>query len=511
MTEREKQLEKLLIKSDKKLAERDAEIKLLRQKLDLLIRRVFGSSSEKLDPAQLELLLGSEELGKSEASSTNEEPPEEAEEKNAKGKRRSRRKEPRLPKDLPVLVTRVITPEEVLASPEAWVKIGEDHQDLLDVIPASYYKQRIINEKYRSKADKTRPPVQSPMPPVPIPGTHCAPGLAASLIVAKYSDHLPHYRQAGILSTRQNIHLGRNTLNRWNGAIAARLVPVSAAIRRETLASDYLQIDETPIRYLAPGHGRTKQGYLWIYQNPKSNIVAYQWSDTRSHEAPLEWLLESSFSGHIQCDGYKAYLTLLGKLPSIKLAACLAHIRRKIKEATASAPRQAALLLKLIGHLYRIEENLRQQRAGPNLRDAVRSSQSAPIYKRLEKIIRILHARHLPQHPLRKALNYALGQWEQQLEHLHHGHIEIDNNLAENAVRPTKLGMKNWLFFGNVEAGHMSAAIYTIIENCKRQGLNPEAYLKQVLEELPHDSTDEQAAKFTPSAIARKQKLCKTA
>ena len=501
MSEREGQLEKLL-------AQRDAEIKLLRQKLDLLIKRVFGTSSEKLDPAQLELLLGGEEPGKPEASSASEEPPEEA---KPEGKRRRRSKQPRLPEDLPVLVTSIITPDEVRANPGAWVKIGEDHQDLLDVIPASYYKQRVINEKYRSKTDKTLPPLQASMPPVPIPGTHCAPGLAANLTVAKYSDHLPHYRQAEILSTRQDIHLGRNTLNRWAAAIAERLAPVAETVRRESLATDYLQIDETPIRHLAPGTGKTTQGYLWIYQNPRANTVAYQWSGTRSHEAPLAWLSESGFSGHIQCDGYSAYMTLAAKLPSITLVACLAHMRRKIKEASASAPRQTALLLKLIGHLYRIEEKLRKQRAGPNLRDTVRSNQSAPVYKRLEKIIRILHNRYLPQHPLRKALGYALGQWEQQLEHLRHGHIEIDNNLVENAVRPTKLGMKNWLFFGSAESGHMSAAIYTIIENCKRRGLNPESYLKQVLEELPHNPTPEQAAKFTPSAIAGKQKSRKSA
>lgn len=502
MAEREKQLEKLL-------AERDAEIKLLRQKLDLLIKRVFGTKSEKLDPAQLELLLGEDQPGKDGASCANAAPPEEAKPKDKR--RNSPRKEPRLPDDLPVLVTSVVTPDEVKANPEAWVKIGEDHQDLLDVIPATYFRQRTINEKYRSREDKALPPVQAPMPPVPIPGTHCAPGYAASLITAKYSDHLPHYRQAEALSTRHGIHIGRSTINRWSGAIAGRLMPVAEAIRRETLATDYLQIDETPIRYLAPGTGKTSQGYLWVYQNPRSNTVSYQWSETRGHEAPLAWLLEAGFSGHIQCDGYSAYSALMDKMPSIILAACLAHIRRKIKEAAASAPRQAALLLRLIAHLYRIEDKLRKQRAGPSLRDAVRSSQSAPIYRRLEKTITLLHGRHLPQHPLRKALDYALGQWQQQLEHLRHGHIEIDNNLAENAVRPTKLGMKNWLFFGSAEAGHTSAAIYTIIENCKRQGLNPEAYLKRVLEELPHSPADEQASAFTPSAIAGKQKSCKSA
>ena len=516
MTKREGQLEKQLAERDKKLAERDerlamleAENEFLRRKIDLLIRRVFGTKGERLDPAQLELLLTGEEPGKPDASGADGEPPEEA--GPSAGRRRRRRREPRLPDDLPVLVTGIVVPDEVRADPDAWEKIGEDHQDLLDIIPATHYRQRTINEKYRHRTDRARPPLQAPMPPVPIPGTHCAPGYAAHLITAKYSDHLPHYRQADILSTRHSIHLGRGTLNRWTAAIAARLAPIAGAIRRETLAGNYLQIDETPIRHLAPGTGKAGQGYLWVYQNPRSNIVAYQWSETRGHENPLGWLTGAGFSGHIQCDGYSAYLTLSGKLPSIRLSACLAHIRRKVRDATDAAPRQAALLPDLISHLYSIERKLRRQRAGPALRHAVRSSESAPLYRRLEKVIAILRGRHLPQHPLRKALDYATAQWERQPGHLHHGHLEIDNNLAENAVRPTKLGMKNWLFFGSAGAGHMSAAIYTIVENCRRRGLNPEAYLRQVLEELPQNPTDEEAAALTPSAIAGKQNSRKSA
>ena len=511
MTPREKQLEELLANAQQALAQRDVEIKLLQQKLDLLIKRVFGSKSEKLDPAQLELLLSGQELGKPQAScdsKENEDPQEEeAALENVKSPaRRKTAKEPRLPDNLPVLVEKVIIPAEVQANPQDWQEIGEDHQDLLDVTPASYFKIRTINKKFRHKSDKSRPPHQASMPPVPIPGTHCAPGLAAHLIVAKYCDHLPHYRQSTILRTRHQINLGRQTLTRWTAAIAARLQPITRAIRHETLTADYLQIDETPIRYLVPGTGKTAQGYLWIYYNPRTNSVAYQWSTSRSHQAPLEWLGEIGFKGILQCDGYSAYLTLVDKLSDIRLAACLAHIRRKIKEASNSAPRQVALLLRLIAHLYRIENRLRNQRAGPALREAVRAHQSAPLYQRIEKIIRLLQKRYLPQHPLRKALDYALGQWDQQLEHLHHGRVEIDNNLAENAVRPTKLGMKNWLFFGSGEAGHMSAEIYTLIENCKRQGLNPESYLKQVLEELPQNPSAEVASEFTPSALAKRQK-----
>lgn len=521
MTKREKELEKQLTQRDAQLAQQasqltecNAIIKILEQKIDALIKRIFGKSSEKLSPEEQLLLFENNDPEKSKTSSENdlENAPEEV--KSKPNKKRRKQRAPRLPENLPIVIDKIIIPEEVLADPDSWEEISEDHQDLLDITPASYLKRRTINKKYRHKTNKNKPPLQAAMPAAPIPGTLCAPGFGAYLIVSKYCDHLPQYRLESILKTRHNIDLPRQTLNRWNTAIADRLTSINDAIKSEVLESNYLQVDETPIRYLSPGHGKTKQGYLWIYNEPSGSIY-YQWSTTRSHKNLIKMLgspdepnsNNSNIKKHLQCDGFSAYLTyqtLLGVM--LILMSCLAHIRRKFYDARSHAPQQLGLILRLISHLYKIEENLRQQRAGPRLREAVRSHQSKPLMNRLHRIITKIQPRYSPKSPITLAINYALGQWEQQEEYLSNGHLEIDNNLAENAVRPTKLGMKNWLFFGEAEAGHTSAKLYTIIENCKRHGLNPEAYLKEILTHLPIDPTKSEAASLTPRAIAETKK-----
>lgn len=526
MKERVKELEKQLTERDAQLAqqtsqlvERDATIKILEQKIDALIQRIFGKSSEKLSPEEQLLLFGEDPPGKPQASSqddlTNEGVPEEVKSNADKKKRKQRA--PRLPENLPTVIDRIIIPEEVLADPDSWEEISEDYQDLLDITPAIYLKRRTINKKYRHKTNKSQPPLQALMPPAPIPGTMCAPGFAAHLIVSKYCDHLPQYRLQSILKTRHGIDIPRQKLNRWNTAIAQRLMLISEVIKAEVLSTNYLQVDETPIRYLCPGNGKTKQGYLWIYNSPNSNSldtgsIYYQWSTSRGHQNLVETLgspeQADHFTGHLQCDGYKAYETyrnLLGD--ELILGACLAHIRRKFYESKSLSPQTIGLILCLFSHLYRIESNLRDQRAGPRLREAVRAAQSVPLMNRLYKIIIILQGKHSPKSSVTVAVNYALHQWEQQKEYLTNGHLEIDNNLAENAVRPTKLGMKNWLFFGDAEAGHISASLYTIIENCKRQGLNPESYLKEVLTHLPQYPSAAECADLTPRSIAKKMKL----
>lgn len=490
-----------IVELEKQIKERDEKIALLEQKIDEIMRRLFGATSEKLTPAQDE----GEEPGKPGASSGSDVAPEEDAPKDKPRRRRKKGGKKPYPRNLPVVIDAVLIPDKVKADPDNWEEIGEDHQDLWDMTPAIYFIRRTINKRYKHKGDKSRPPVQAAMPCPPVAGTRCTPGFAAHLLTSKYCDHLPQYRTEQILKTRYGIDMPRQKLNRWNSAIAGRLRPIWEAVQREVLASRYLQIDETPIRYLEPGHGKTKQGYLWIYNDPHG-AVYYDWATGRSHENLLRVLGPKEgkhFTGIIQCDGYGAYLTMANHYgEDIRLAACLAHIRRKFYEARHTDRQLAAVIIRLIAHLYRIEKRLREQKAGPALRKATRSAESTPLYKRLHKIILMLQPRYRPTHPLGKAINYALNQWDKQLLHLTDGHLEIDNNLAENAVRPTKLGMKNWMFFGNAEAGWISACIYTLVENCKRQGLNPEAYIKEVLIHLPENPTPAEAADLTPCKIA---------
>ena len=505
MTKREAELEKQLKQAHEKIA-------LLEQKVDELTRLLYEATSEKLSPSTLEGEPEGKKPGKPGASSASDAAPEEDAPKD-KPRHTQPRGKKKYPRNTKIVITKVIIPAEVEADPDSWEEIGEDHQDLWDYIPAQYLIRRTINKIYRHRHDKSHPPVQAFMPPAPIAGTLCTPAFAAHLLVSKYCDHIPQYRLESILKERYGIEMSRQKLNRWNTTIARRLRAVWEAIKHEMLASRYLQIDETPIRYLAPGHGKTKQGYLWIYNVPKQ-VVYYDWATTRGHQNLLRVLGNNDQEQPkrtIQCDGYSAYLTMATHYAenTITLAACLAHIRRKFYDARHTDQKLAAIILRLIAHLYRIEKRLREQKAGSALRETVRASESAPLYKRLHKIILMLKPRYLPQHNMAKAINYALKHWERQLQHLTNGEIEIDNNLAENRVRPTKLGMKNWLFFGNGQAGWISACIYTIIENCKHQGINPESYLTQILTHLPPNLTPQQAADLTPSKVAAARRLKK--
>jgi transposase len=265
----------------------------------------------------------------------------------------------------------------------------------------------------------------------------------------------------------------------------------------------HVQVDETPVDYLEPGNGKTKQGYLWTCSRPGGDVF-YRWETSRA-AACLDNIIPVDFAGTVQCDGYSAYRAFANaRVGTIELAGCWAHVRRKFHEALESSPKTAGWLLRQIQHLYRVEARLRELRAGPKLRVAVRGHESKPIVERLERaFIRLKRSgRFLPQSLLGIALDYALGQWRTLDVYLDDGRVEIDNNLVENAIRPTALGKKNWLFMGDADAGERGAIIYTVIESCRRRGLDPYGYLKDVLTRLPR-MTNHQVPEVTPAAWAK--------
>jgi transposase len=317
-----------------------------------------------------------------------------------------------------------------------------------------------------------------------------APGLLAQILVAKFCDHTPLYRQEQIYRTRCGVHLPRQSMARWVGLAADWLRPICDAIRMGVLAGGYVQADETPVSYLEPG-----------------GDVLFDWQTSRA-AACLEKVIAADFSGTIQCDGYSAYGAFArGHKGKITLAGCWAHVRAKFHEALDQAPRTTAWLLGQIGHLYRIERGLREQRAGPRLRAAIRAWQSRPIQERIQRaLIRLKSShRHLPQSLLGRAIDYALSQWPTLGVWLEDGRVEIDNNLLENAIRPAALGRKNWLFIGHAQTGQRGAILYTIIESCRRRGLDPYAYLRDALARLP-TMTNWQIKDITPEAWDKVQR-----
>jgi transposase len=480
MTAREAELTKRLAESQQALAVALRENQLLREKVNLLLRRVFGASSEQLDPAQLQLLLSGVELVAPAA-----EPQAQAPMAKAQVQASRKAKVPRLPQNLPV-VEEVIDPEPVKAAPEQFRQIGQEVSEQLDYEPARYFRRRVVRRTYVSKAAPDNAPVTAPLPPTLQERCIATPALLAHVVVSKYCDHLPLYRQEQILARRHGINLPRQTLARWVELVAQWLTPVYQQIKTGVMDGGYVQVDETPINYLEPGAGRTLKGYLWTGSRPGGDVF-FDWHPSRAG-ACLDTVVPLNFKGTVQCDGYDAY-SRLAQRPGqvIKLAYCWAHVRRKFDEALEGAPRTAAWMLKQIQLLYRVESRLREQKAGPALRQAVRTSQSKPVVERIKKACTLLarNKRFLPQEAISRAVAYAAAQMPGLEVYLEDGKIEIDNNAVENAIRPTALGKKNWLFIGEAEAGERSAIIYTVIETCRRRRIDPYRYLRDVLTRLP--------------------------
>jgi hypothetical protein len=224
--------------------------------------------------------------------------------------------------------------------------------------------------------------------------------------------------------------------------------------------------------------------------------VVYEWHASRAADC-LDSLLGQGFAGKIQCDGYGAYPAFAQGKPGIQLFGCLSHARRGFFEAQEQAPRVAGWIVNQMGILYGWEEQWRKSRAGPAAREALRASHSRMVMMRLHRALLRLRPGYLPQSLMGKAISYALNQWPNLERFLEHGEVEISNNLVENAIRPTAVGKKNWLFFGSEEAGARNAVIFTLIENCRMHGIEPYAYLKDLLERLP-TTTNQQVAELTP-------------
>jgi transposase len=466
------------------------ENKLLREKVDLLVRRIFGKSSEAMDSAQLMLMLqGEVDSAKKPAASCDPggleaELEKGRQELKSKKPARSERK-PRIPEHLPVGEEIIVDPEEVKTDPAAWRHIGEEVTEQIDFTPPKFSKRRIIRRKYIKRDEAHKAPVIAKLDTL-AERSIAAPGLLAQIIVSKYCDHLPLYRQEQIYAKRFGIELPRQSLARWIGLAAHWLRPIYECIHTGVMAGGYVQTDETKISYLEPGNGQTKSGYFWTLKAPGGDAV-FHWRTSRS-AAALADIIPADFSGTLGCDGYSVYQSHAehsgGK---VRLAACWAHVRRKFDEAKEASPQHAALILLHIQKLYRIEKHLRERKASAKLRMIERQNHSRLIIERIGLQLRSWKKRqaHLPQSHMGKAIDYTLTLWNHLQEYLKDGRIEIDNNLVENAIRPTAIGKKNWLFIGEAEAGERSAILFTLIEACRRRSIDPWDYLRDVLTQLP--------------------------
>lgn len=456
------------------------ENKLLHQKIQLLLKRLFGSKSEVLNPAQLQLLMAGLEVGELSAPDEDDPPPSSP---SPGGSKKRRGSKPRIPENLPTEDVR-LDPEEVKAAPLAYKRIGEEVTREIDVIPPQYFCRRIIRGKYVKLDDKAASPIIAPLPERLIEGSYASAGIVTEIVIKKYQDHLPLYRQEQILEDRYGIEISRQTMAEWVRAAADWLSPVYRLIRKRLQESKYLQVDETPVTYCnKDGPGGSAEGYFWVYHDPWKKDVLYEWHTGRGSKC-LDDVLKD-FKGTVQCDGYGAYTSYARGNDGIDIACCWAHARRKFNEALDESPRTAGWFMAQIAGIYAVEKRLRKIKAGPALRGSVRAAESRMILDRIGKALKVHLQKHLPQSQMGKAVSYTLSRMKELTKYCDNGLLEIDNNGVENSIRPTAVGKKNWLFIGHPEAGNRSAILYTIIENCKIRGINPQEYLRDVLTRLP--------------------------
>jgi transposase len=485
---RVRELEEQKKRDDERYEKLRQQFEELRRRMEQLLRMRFGGGrSEQISRHQLELML----VGMGAALEEPIPTPITTSRKPAQRRPRRALDDSRLPER-----TTVIEPPEVEADREGWVRLSEEKSTQLDYQPGQLFRHTIIRPRYVRRGEFAI----AALPAQPIDKGMVGAGLLAWLLVSKYTDHLPLYRLAAMLRRQHGVDIPRTTLCGWVDQTVELLRPIYRAMLERLLRRSYLQVDETPARYLDPDHpGASRLGYLWVYMDPGREVL-YQWSTSRGSHVSDEFL--QGFRGTLQTDGYGAYRALAEKRRGgIHLAHCWAHVRRKFHEAT-DRPKLAAWFLTQIQALYAVEKRLRDAGAGPALRAAVRSSDSAPVVRRIFAALERLRRRALPSGALSNAVEYALELRDGLSRFLEDGRLELDSNRVENSIRPCAIGRKNWLFIGHPEAGDHCAILYSLVASCRLHGINPLDYLKDVFTRIP-SATTSQIEQFIPSEWAK--------
>ena len=470
-----------LTATQEQLQSREREIEHLQLLLAKLHRIQFGRKSEKLQRQieQLELRLEELESHRSEKECKGTEPAPVIASSTPAAAKPTRRA---LPDHLPRQTRRHEPKETVCPQCQGELrKLGEDVSEMLEYVPASFVVIRHLRTKLScTKCDCI---VQVEAPSRPIERGVAGPGLLAHVLVSKYCDHLPLYRQSEMYA-RQDVELERSTLADWVGSTSRLLEPLVEALRRYVMAAGKLHADDTPVPVLSPGNGKTKTGRLWTYvrdDRPAGDSAApavwFAYSPDRKGEHPERHL--EKFRGTLQADAYAGFNQLYEN-GRIQQAACWAHVRRKfydLEQAHASPVAREAL--ERIGALYGIEETIRGK--PPDERRAVRQAQSKPLLDSLRQWFEATLSKLSRKSETTVAIRYALSRWDALVRYIEDGHIEIDNNAAERSLRGVALGRKNYLFAGSDTGGERAAVIYSLIGSAKLTDLDPEAYLREVL------------------------------
>ena len=466
------ELRRLLVEQDRELNWRKVKIDKLTHEVAYYKRHYFGVKAERLPVEQGQLF--EETLAADMAAITEEL----AQLSETKPKGQAKRKP--LPPELPRTEIHHEPDSTTCACGCQMKRIGEDIAEKLDYTPGTFTVERHIRGKWACKQCETL--VQAPVPAHVIDKGIPTTGLLAHVLIAKYLDHLPLYRQEGIFG-RAGLPIPQSTLAEWVGQMGVTLQPLVDALKVEMLTYPVLHADETPVAMLDPGAGKTHRAYLWSYSigafEPVKAVV-YDFAESRAGKHAREFL--GSWRGTLVCDDYAGYKALIAQ--GVTEAGCMAHARRKFFELQEHGQSQiAAEALERIAALYGIEQDARELKA--EARQALRETQAKPLLDDFKTWLLACRGKIPNGSSSAKAIDYTLKRWAALTHYLTDGNVPIDNNWIENQIRPIAIGRKNWLFAGSLRAGKRAAAIMSLIQSARLNGHEPFAYLKNILTRLP--------------------------
>ena len=509
-----KENEQTIAEKEHALTEKTQRIEQLLDYILLLRKRQFGASADRtnknqvslFDEAELEQLLAELDL----PSGLDEDKP--GPQKKAKGEKKKPVRRP-----LPAHLDRIekiidLSDEEKAAMGDDWSCIGYDTSEQLAVIPRQHYVIAFKRTKYAPNHDTVAGAEQglqiAPRAEQILPKSIAHSSVIADVVVRKFVDGLPFYRQE-VIYGRDNIDLSRQTMSGWMIQLHERLTPLMMVMKRLLYQGRVIHIDETRLQVLnEPNRENTQLSYMWVYGGgpPDQPVIWYQYADSRSGDVAEEFLYpkaEDPPDGamYLVTDGYEGY-NALSKSPGILgHGACWAHVRRRFVEATHGRKNTAAAyqMVALISKLYQIERTARDK--GAQEREAIRQKKAAPILDTIKTWLDEKATKVLPKSPLGTAITYTLNLWPRLTTYLEDGHIEIDNNKVENAIRPFVIGRKNFLFSGSPRGAHASASLYTLVESAKANKLEPWAYLNYLFEKLPLAKSEQALVELLPQHL----------
>ena len=456
----------------------------LEQQLHWLRKQVFGRRSEKGMPVEQHALPFATAAGQVEADARDEDGSDEHAARTAvpAHTRRTRGGRTPLPDDLPheIVELRPADAERCCAGCQTEkVRIGEDRTEELDYVPASMVVRVYVRPKYACRQCENGV-VQAALPARPIEKGRPGPGLLAHVITSKYGDHLPLYRLERIFP-RHGIDISRKTLSEWCGAVADLLKPVATQIAADVLSSKWVQSDDTGVDVQdRTANPQVRTGHVWVYRGAEASAF-YDFTWARTSAGPLRVL--AHFRGYLQADAAPAFDDVYRTLPIAEVG-CWAHARRRFKEALRTSPNEAAHVVVWIGELYGLERSAKKHELDDAQRHSLRHERARPILNRIHAYLQEITVTALPKSPLGEAIGYALRQWDALSRYTDDGSLEIDNNGAENALRPLCLGRKNWLNFGSEAAAHRAMVLLTLVQTCKAHHVDPFAYLRDVIDRV---------------------------